>query len=170
MQLTIIYPIIIILLFWVCKSDPAVRTLVNEKNVKDVLITLFVETDNRHWEKVKSCFADEVLFDMTSLAGGEPVRMTPQQIVDGWANGLKALQAIHHQVGNFKIEVSTNEANAFCYGIASHYLSNDSGKNTRTFIGSYDFHLILIDNIWKIDQFKFNSKYVTGNLNLEASE
>ena len=61
-----------------CSPDPAVRNLIEEKNVQDVLITLFVETDNRDWDKVKSCFADEALFDMTSLTGGGSVKMSPR--------------------------------------------------------------------------------------------
>ena len=43
-------------------------------------------------------------------------------------------------------------------------------QNTRTFVGSYDFHLIKNDERWQIDKFKFNLKYIDGNLKLEASQ
>jgi hypothetical protein len=71
---------------------------------------------------------------MISMAGGKPVMMSPQQITDAWEQGLKSLQAIHHQVGNFKVTVQSEQADAFCYGIASHYLPNPTGHNTRTFV------------------------------------
>jgi len=131
---------------------------------------LFINTDLRDWQKVKGLFAPKVLFDMTSLAGGAPATLTPQQIVDSWDKGLKPLQAIHHQVGNYVVAVSGNEADAFCYGIASHYLPTKSGRNTRTFVGSYDFHLVKTDGVWWISAFKFNVKYIDGNPDLEKDQ
>lgn len=148
-------------------NDPLQRVL--DKNaVIDVLNRLFISTDNRDWEAVRSCFAPEVLFDMTSMAGGEPSRLTPQQITAAWEQGLSHLEAIHHQVGNYVVTIQDDEADAFCYGIASHYLPNKTGQNTRTFVGSYDFHLVRTGEAWQIDAFKFNLKYVDGNADLEG--
>ena len=150
--------------------DDKYSQLVEKDAVIEVLNTLFIETDNRNWSVVRECFANSVLFDMTSMAGGDPVIMTPQQITDAWDQGLKSLQAIHHQVGNFNIRIKTNEAQAFCYGLASHHLPNKTGNNTRTFVGSYNFHLIKMKDRWKISQFKFNLKYIEGNPDLEANQ
>ncbi|MBX7151471.1 nuclear transport factor 2 family protein [bacterium] len=147
-----------------------VRMLTDQNAIMDVINDLFVSTDNRDWSKVQSCFADTVLFDMTSLTGGEPTRLTPQQITGGWETGLKDLKAIHHQAGNYKIAVTGNEADAFCYGIASHYFPNPTDRNTRTFVGSYNFHLRKIGETWRIDRFKFNLKYLDGNLNLTSNK
>jgi hypothetical protein len=149
-------------------ADP-IETLLKKDLIIGVINDLFVGTDDRDWAKVKRCFADKVLFDMTSLAGGSPATMTPQQIVDAWDQGLKPLKAIHHQAGNFSVMVDGHEATAHCYGIAYHYLPNNTKQNTRTFVGSYDFHLANRDQIWRIDQFKFNLKFIDGNPNLEAS-
>lgn len=144
--------------------------LMEKQAVIETVNQLFIGTDERNWTQVKSVFASDVLFDMTSMAGGEPATLTSQEIVDSWDEGLKPLDAIHHQVSNFIVEVDLdkNEATAFNYGIATHYLPNATGRNTRTFVGSYDFHLVKVDGNWKIDQFKFNLKYVDGNPNLEA--
>jgi len=78
---------------------------------------------------------------MTSLAGGQPVTTTPQEIVDGWDKGLKPFKGIHHQAGNCLGDVGSKEVSVFCYGIAWHYLPNSTNDNTRTFIGCYDIHL-----------------------------
>lgn len=129
---------------------------------------LFIGTDNRDWELVESVFADNVLFDMSSLTKDKPSRIPARAIVEAWDKGLRKLQAIHHQIGNVKITIDGNEADVFCYGIASHYLPNKSNRNTRVFVGSYDLHLIKSDNKWRIDGFKFNFKYMDGNPNLEA--
>jgi len=142
--------------------------LLHKEQVIQKVTELFVFTDQRNWEKVEHCFAPEVLFDMTSMAGGDPVQLTPQDISAAWDEGLKALQAIHHQVGNFLVTLNGDEAEVFCYGIASHYLENSSGQNTRVFVGSYDFHLIRLQQEWKIDRFRFNLKYIDGNKDLES--
>ena len=62
-----------------------------------------------------------------------------------------------------------DRAAAFCYGIAYHYLPNASGRNTRTFVGSYDFELEKDGGAWHIRSFKYNLKFLDGNLNLESS-
>jgi hypothetical protein len=130
---------------------------------------LFICTDNRDWSCVEDVFAPEVLFDMTSLAGGRPEKKTPQQIADMWEQGLKAISAIHHQAGNYQVTIKGNEADLFCYGIAWHYLPNPANQNTRVFVGSYDYHLVKGDGGWKIDRFKFNLKFIDGNKDLEGA-
>lgn len=123
--------------------------------VIETINRLFIATDNRDWNQVCAQFAPEVLFDMTSLAGGEPATRTPAEIADGWKTGLAAIEHVHHQTGNFLVDVSGAQATAFCYGIAYHHL----GKSVRTFVGSYDAHLVKTDR-WRIDRFKFNVKFV----------
>lgn len=146
------------------------NSTIEKERVIDTVNRLFINTDNRDWPKVKALFTPRVLFDMTSLAGGQPATILPQEIVDGWDKGLKALKAIHHQAGNYLVDIKDNEATAFCYGVAWHYLPNRTNRNTRTFVGSYDFHFVKQDGEWKIDRFKFNLKFIDGNPDLEKSE
>jgi hypothetical protein len=142
--------------------------LLEKDRILDVVNRLFIGTDRRDWRAVKECFAESVLFDMTSMAGGEPSTLAPQQIVEGWERGLAGLKAIHHQAGNYLVTVSAAEARAFCYGTALHYLPNKTGRNTRRFVGSYDLHLRKSEGAWRIDEFRFNLKFIDGNPNLEA--
>jgi hypothetical protein len=150
--------------------EEIVRLLADRRAVVDTLVKLFVSTDERDWESVAGCFADRVLFDMTSLAGGEPASLSPAQITSGWAAGLEPLEAVHHQAGNFRVEVEGDEATASCYATASHYRKVPSGRNTRTLVGSYDFHLAREDGSWRIDLFRFNLKYLDGNLELDHED
>lgn len=106
---------------------------------------------------------------MTSLAGGQPTTLSADQIAGAWERGLKGLSAVHHQVGNYKVSLSGNEADVFAYGIAYHYLPNPTELNSRTFVGSYNLHLVRSDMVWKIDRFKFNLKFIDGNKDLEGS-
>ena len=147
-----------------------VEILVAKNAAVETVTRLFVATDELDWETVQTIFTEEVIFDMTSLVGGDPLMLSAQSIVDSWDEGLTPLAAVHHQVGNFvvTIEPGAEEATVFNYGIASHYLPNPTGENTRTFVGTYTSHLIKVDGDWKIDEFKFDAKYVDGNLDLEA--
>ena len=89
------------------------------------------------------------------------------EIVNGWDQGLRDITAIHHQSGNFIIDLNGEKASASCYGIAIHYLPNASQRNTRTFVGSYDFDLVRVQERWKIATFRFNLKFIDGNRDLK---
>jgi hypothetical protein len=140
-------------------TDP-LENLLEKDRIIDVINRLFIGTDRRDWQAVKECFADRVLFDMTSMAGGEPVTMTPQQIVDGWEEGLREVKAIHHQAGNYLVTVMGDEALAFCYGVALHHLTGEARGTTRRFVGSYDLYLTREGDSWRINRFRFNLKFI----------
>jgi hypothetical protein len=142
--------------------------LIERTRIIDQINRLFIGTDNRDWEAVKHCFAANVLFDMSSMGAGEPKGISPDDIVAMWDTGLKPLQALHHQVGNYMVRINGAEAEAFFYGIAIHYLPNKTNNNTRTFVGSYEFQLGKESDEWKIHHFKFNLKFIDGNKELEA--
>jgi hypothetical protein len=144
--------------------------LIDKNQIIETVNRLFIYTDNRDWPRVRALFAPRVVFDMTSLGGGAPVTISPREITDGWDKGLRALEAIHHQTGNYLVEIKGDEAFVFCYGVAWHYLSNRTNRNTRTFVGSYDVHLTAGGGEWKIDKFKFNLKFIDGNPDLEKSQ
>lgn len=120
---------------------------------------LFVGTDNKDWKRVRAVFADEVDFDVTSLAGGEPAKLPADEIVAGWQQGLKDVPFIHHQIGNMTIAVTGGSAEVFCYGMATHH-NPAAEKKTTWFVGSYDLGLSRIKGEWKITAFRFNAKYV----------
>lgn len=146
----------------------SLNVLAERAAVMDVITALFVETDNRNWPAVLECLAPRVQFDMSSLSGGEPTTIAADDIVAAWDRGLRPLQAVHHQVGNFRIRVDGGRATVACYGVAFHYVRTRSGRNTRTFVGSYDFDLEKQDRRWRITLFRFNLKFLDGNLELEA--
>ena len=127
--------------------------------IADAVNELFVATDEKDWSRVRAVFADRVDFDVTSLVGGESAVLPAGQIVDGWREGLKDVPVVHHQVGNMRIAVRGDEAEVFCYGMATHY-NPAAEKRVTWFVGSYDLRLSRVGGDWKISAFRFNSKYV----------
>ena len=104
---------------------------------------------------------------MTSLGATDVTIKTSEEICDEWSTGFKDLDAVHHQSGNFMIDLQEQTATAKVHAIASHYKKNAKEGLTREFVGSYDFHFTKTDNAWRMDSFKFNLKYMSGNLELK---
>ncbi|WP_345263007.1 nuclear transport factor 2 family protein [Nibrella viscosa] len=146
--------------------DDQLKLLLEKDRIIDTINLLFIATDSRDWEAVKRCFTELVMFDMSSMTGAAPALTTAQEIAAGWEQGLAPLKAVHHQAGNYRVRIHGDQAEAFCYATATHFLPNSTGQNTRTFVGSYDFRLINEDKSWRINQFTFNLKYLDGNTDL----
>jgi hypothetical protein len=150
--------------------DDSIRQLVEKDRIIDTINQLFIATDERDWPAVRGCLADSVLLDMSSLAGGGPSRLTAEQVAAGWEEGLRPIESVHHQAGNYRVDVQGEQASAFCYGVATHFRRNRSGRNTRVFVGSYNFHLVRVEERWLIDSFRFNLKFLEGNIELERED
>jgi hypothetical protein len=137
------------------------------QQIVDVITDLFVATDERDGPAVIACFTPDVHFDMSSMGGGPAASMRAEAIAAAWKQGLAPLAAVHHQAGNFRVRLRGDEADASCYGIASHYRPHPSGRNTRVFVGTYDFGLRREGGRWRIALFRFRLKYAEGNLELD---
>lgn len=140
----------------------------DREGVIDVVNRLFVAVDERDWAMARACLADRVHFDVTSLGAAEAAEMAAEEIIEGWKTGLAAIEAVHHHSGNFRVEIDGDRAICFCYATAYHHRRVRSGRNLRTFVGSYDYRLAREAGEWRITQFKFNAKFVEGNLELDT--
>ena len=145
-----------------------IDTLIAKDAVARVIRETFVGTDEMDWDRVHRAFAPRVLLDMTSMGAPEATEMAADEITSAWDDGLKHLEARHHQIGNLEIEVDGDRAAATCYGSAWHYLPNPAGS-TRCFVGTYDFGLSRMDGEWRIDLLRFNLKFIDGNADLEGT-
>jgi hypothetical protein len=111
------------------------------------------------WDQSGLCRSGALLFDLTSLVGGDPVEVTPRAIVDAWQEGLEPVQAVRHQTGTFVISIDCGMATASCYGTATHFRPEQE-QRVISFVGTSDFHLIRMADGWKIDSLKIDAKYV----------
>lgn len=136
------------------------------KNPNDAVTQLFVATDQREWRTVEQIFDAKVWLDYSSMNGSPATELTPGQITGAWKGILPGFESTHHQIGNFITKVNGDEATVYCYGTATHFLT-DEGGNVWTVVGSYDFELSkdTLDN-WRVRAMKFNFKYQDGNTSL----
>lgn len=139
----------------------------------DELVTLanklFIHTDYQQWDKLLSdVFTAKVLFDMSSLGAGPARELSAKEICDMWKTGFAGIDAVHHQSGNFLVSFRADEsADIFCYAIAIHFKNNATQGKTREFVGSYDLHAVFTDEGWRLDSFRYNVKFVSGNAELK---
>lgn len=144
-----------------------------EKSVREEIIELvnklFIYTDHQRWDNLLGeVLHDEVHFDMSSLGGGAPSLVKANAITEAWQEGFKGIDSIHHQAGNYLVTFADeNYANVYCYAVATHYKKNAAQGKTREFVGSYDIGVTLTKNGWRISDFKYNLKYVNGNIELK---
>ena len=138
-----------------------------KEDIIEIVNKLFVYTDNKEWDKLqKEVFTNVVDFDMSSL-GGEVAKKTSKQICEEWNKGFEGLDAVNHLAGNYLVNIHNKSADVFAYATATHYKNSAVNGKTREFVGSYDLHLLKTGAAWKIDRFKYNLKYATGNLDLK---
>jgi len=146
------------------------QELGNRLEIEDVIIRLFVATDERDWTTLESCFTDSFTLDMTSLVGGTPTAMKPNEISSAWATGFKPLDHVHHQVSNFQTSIKGDSATVKCHGVAFHHRAKITTQmKTRIFVGTYLFNLSKSNNRWLVTLLKFDLKFLDGNLELEKS-
>lgn len=138
--------------------------------VIEIANKLFIYTDDQHWNKLLSeVFTKEVHFDMGSIHGGVPQKVNATDICSAWKIGFEGVDALHHQAGNFLVKFNADEieADVFCYATASHYKNSATEGKTREFVGSYNLHMVLTDEGWRLNSYKYNLKHITGNIDLK---
>ena len=134
----------------------AVRALVDE---------LFVATDRKEWESVRGLFADGAIeVDMSSLAGGGPVRITADELIAGFRTGLHAGKASHHLVANYRLTAQGDFAEIWANGYAWNRVEAlPSGSDLWETWGNYRLTFRRTPAGWRINGFRYYSTLTRGN-------
>jgi len=141
--------------------------LSERERIVELCNKLFIYTDYREWDRLKSeVFTTDVYHDSSSLSGEKPQNMPAAALCDQWRKGLEGLDAVHHQSGNYMINITEGAADIFCYATALHYKEHAKKGNTRQFVGSYHLHATYTPMGWRLDRFQYNLKYIDGNKEL----
>jgi hypothetical protein len=123
-------------------------------------------TDRREWTLLTEVFADRVVLDYTSLNGGEPVELTPDQVVAGWSNALGGFDATHHMITNHLVRTTGDTAVCTASFQATHRLANPLGSPLWTLGGTYRFDLVRLDGRWRIGGIVMTATWADGNKDL----
>jgi len=139
------------------------------EQIIEVVNKLFVFTDSFQWTKLlQEVFTEDVVFDMSSLGAGEVQQLKAADICAMWKNGFEGIDSVHHQAGNYVVTMKGDtDASVYAYAVAYHFKSTATEGTTREFIGSYDLNLMKGEKGGRINSFKYNLKFMRGNLELK---
>jgi SnoaL-like domain len=128
--------------------------LPEQKIADELAIRLIVdEIDNacdaKDWEKCRSYFDDEIAVDFTSLAGGEPAKISADELINGWKKNLFAEKKTYHQRGNHRIEIDGDTAAVFSKAYAFNLLESGEITGLWEVWGNYTHTLKRTNEGWK---------------------
>ncbi|HEX6352172.1 nuclear transport factor 2 family protein [Actinophytocola sp.] len=124
--------------------------------------------DQREWAELRGVFADQVALDYTSLNGGEPATVTPDQIADAWSTVLGGFDATQHLITNHLVTVTGDTAVCTASFQATHRLANPFGSPLWTLGGTYRFDLVRNGGSWRIAGVVMTTTWADGNKDLTA--
>ncbi|MEP6900378.1 MAG: nuclear transport factor 2 family protein [Actinomycetota bacterium] len=137
------------------EHDEELQKQISEQNVADEMAIRLVvdEIDNacdaKDWEKCRSFFAGEVETDFTSLAGGEPVTISADDLIGAWKANLFAEKKTFHQRGNHRIEIDGRSATVFSKAYAFNLLESGEVTGLWEVWGNYSHRFKQTNDGWK---------------------
>ncbi|MCU0625140.1 MAG: nuclear transport factor 2 family protein [Gemmatimonadaceae bacterium] len=134
------------------------------RTVTRVVDALFIATDAKDWATARTLFvAEPIAVDMRSLVGGDVLRMTGAQLIDGFAQGLHAGKASHHMTSNLRVDVRGDSASVFAHGYAwNRVAALPAGHDFWETWGTYLFTLRRTAGEWKLASFRYDSRATRG--------
>lgn len=136
--------------------------------IAETCTRMAVHADRREWALLRGLFADKVLLDYTSLNGGDPVRLTPQEIVDAWSATLGGFDATQHLIANHLVQVAGDGAVCTASFQATHRLATSHGAPLWTLGGDYRWELARTGGRWLITAVVMTATWGDGNRDLPA--
>jgi hypothetical protein len=142
-----------------------ISTLADRLAIVDVVTKMFVYTDQLRWaDLLAEVFTAKVDFDG---GFGGPVGVRPAaDIVGDWQTGLSDLDGLHHQSGNYLVDLDGDHAAIHADAIAVHVKNDATQGKTRTFVGSYAVGAERTAAGWRVNRFHYHLKVIDGNADL----
>lgn len=108
-------------------DDPVLQAILDREKITATVTRIANHADAQEWELLRTCFTDEIDVDYTSLAGGQPSVVKVDDLITSWRDILAGFDATQHQVTNFVVTLTGNEAQVNAYIRADHFLSGAAG-------------------------------------------
>jgi len=118
--------------------------------------------DAREWTSVQELFCDAIDVDYTSLSGGEPQRLAPAELVEGWKANLESLRATQHLIANHVVTLDGDEARIATNVTATHISPDDSDAHWVVG-GRYDMVARRTSAGWRIAALTLTVSWMTGS-------
>ena len=126
--------------------------------LKTIVESVGILADSGQFEALEQLYADEVLVDYTSLAGGEAELKSPQKLMTEWAGVLPGFDRTRHAISNINVEITGSRAVATADVVADHYVADLFWQVT----GNYRYELFDAGDQWLIAAATFNLQNEKG--------
>jgi hypothetical protein len=138
-----------------------------DTRLTDVFTLMLHGVDTLDWDTVRSCFAPEVATDYTSLWGGEPEKLTPDDLLATWEPFATGFDATQHLTGPIAV-VRADDDTATCVTTvrAYHHIvpgQDDEPAGTWMVSGTYEIGLHHRPDGWKISAITLALAYEDGD-------
>jgi hypothetical protein len=127
-------------------------------------LTLLLDAGD--WDELERLFTNPLHLDRTSLFGGEPETLSPDELVEGYRQTLGKLDAVHHLITSHVITLDGDEATCAANMMGTHVLANNSGGPIWTVGGRHDYQFKRTADGWRIAGWTFTIQWATGNMNI----
>jgi len=141
----------------------AEQKIVDELAIRAVVDEIDNTCDAKDWEACRSFFADEVEVDFTSLAGGEPARISADDLIGAWKTNLYAEKKTYHQRGNHRIEIAGDSATVFSKAYAFNLLESSEVNGLWEVWGNYTHALKRTATGWKCTAMRLDVIHQRGD-------
>ena len=128
------------------------QRLSDEAEIRRVVDEIDNLCDEKDWKTLRIYFTDELDVDFSSLAGGEPAKISADDLIKGWKTNLFAEKKTFHQRGNHRIEIEGDRAEVFSKGYAFNLLESGEITGLWEVWGNYTHTLERTENGWKVSK------------------
>jgi hypothetical protein len=102
--------------------------------------------------------------DLSSLAGGGPVRITADELYEGFRQGLHSGKSSHHMATNYQVRIAGDQAELWAQGYAwNHVAALPEGANLWETWGIYRLPCRRTPAGWRLEGFSYYSKLTRGS-------
>lgn len=135
----------------------------DETEIRLVVDEIDNACDRKDWEACRSYFTDEVETDFTSLSGGEPARVSADDLIGAWRKNFFAAKKIFHQRGNHRIRIDGDNARVFSKAYAFNLLESGEITGMWEVWGLCMHALTRTDTGWKCSSIKLEVVHQRGD-------
>jgi hypothetical protein len=124
---------------------------IETSKVISVVSSIPMAVDLAAYDLAKQAFAPSIVIDYTSLWGGEPATMSPDELMTGWRGIVPGFDATWHELSDVKATVTGNTATASAFVDGRHWIGDQLWRP----VGNYFWDLQKIDGEWKVTKMVF---------------
>ena len=148
--------------------DEALQRLVDENEIRRLVLTWFDGVDTHSAERIQSAWADEVYTEYVGFPdmGTPPIPAGTVKMADRARSTIRMLEqfdAHQHVNTNHLVEIDGDRATCSSMGIGTHYLKMERGDPWSIMGVRYEVEAERLSHGWRLTRLKWILLWMSGN-------